>query len=130
MGEIVSKAKFSIDYSGGNFALKRVKSCDVKFDEDLEVVLAVGVDGGAGYREKNGGGELTLEVYPETMDPEVDYWAVQRSRERFAFVIQDLDGVREQYRGCRVASRPGRKIDEQGNMMNTVTVKFLTAGRL
>lgn len=130
MGEIANKSKFFIDFSGGNFQLRRVKKCGVTFDEKVDVVLAVGVEGGAGYRDTTGGGEITLDVFPETGDPEVDYWRLRGSKERFAFVIQDIDGQRQQYRGCRVVARPDRSIDAEGENMNSVKIKFLQAGLL
>lgn len=124
MSEIVSRSKLSIDYSGGSYQLKRCKSIDVSYEEDSEVVMAVGVKGGAGFRDKEGGGELTLEIYREVR-PEVNYRALRDSRETFAMTLQDEDGVREQFRSCRVAGKPGRKIDESGNVMDTVKIKFL-----
>lgn len=133
MGEPQSKARIYIDFSGGNFQLHRVKSADVAFDAKLDVVLAIGVEGGAGYREQTGGGELTFEVYREDV-PEVSYRKLYSSKERFGITFQDgmagQVGVREQYRSCRVESPPGRKIDEQGNMMDTVKIKFLQSGEL
>jgi hypothetical protein len=133
MGEPQSKARIYIDYSGGNYQLKRVKSCDVSFEAKLEVVKAVGVNNGAGFREENGGGELTFEVYREDV-PEVSYRKLYLSKERFGVTIQDgmpgQVGVREQYRSCRVEAPPGRKIDEAGNMMDTVKLKFLDFGEL
>lgn len=130
-GDIVSKSSISIDFSGGNFKLKRVEKATVKHDSTTDVVLAIGVSGGAGYRDKEGGGELTFEFYPETGDPEVDYWALFRSREQFAVVIQDKPtGRRAQYRSCRVVSPPEESKQADGTNMNTVGIKFLQWGVL
>lgn len=130
MGEIVSKAKFFIDYSGGNFQLKKLDTVDVSFEAELEVVKALGVPGGAGYRESQGGGELALEVFSETGNPEVNYFRLFQTKELFRFVIQEEDGQRFQYRSCRVAKPPGRKYDTGGNVKQTVTLKFLQHGEL
>lgn len=130
MGDIVSSAKFHIDYSGGNFQLKKVETLDVSFDADLEIVTAVGVKGGAGFREQVGGGELQLDVYSETGIPEVDYLKLHLSKEVFRWVVQEDGGQRFQFRNCRVAKPPGRKYDSKGNVMQTVTIKFLSFGAL
>lgn len=130
MGDIVSKAKLFIDYSGGNFQLKRVDSADISFEHDLTIVTAVGVDGGAGYREQTGGGEFQLEVFIETGRPEVDYHRVFTRKEIFRITIQEEDGQRFQARSCRVAKPPGRKYNSKGDVMMTVNVKFLQFGSL
>lgn len=130
MGEIVSRVKYFVDCSFGSFQLKRVDTCDVSFDHDLEVVTAGGVDGGAGYREQTGGGELQVEAYVETGSPELDYLRLFLTRETFRWVIQEQDGQRFQYRYVRVAKPPGRKYDSKGNAMMTVTMKFLQFGTL
>lgn len=130
MGDVVSKAKHFIDYSGGNFQLKRVDSADFSFEHDLTVVTALGIDGGAGFREQTGGGEIQLEVYPETGNPEVDYLKVFLSKEFFRYVVQEQDGQRFQARGCRVAKPPGRKYNSKGDVMMTVSIKFLQFGQV
>lgn len=123
-GEIISQSFFFIDSSiAGNKQLLRVKSLDGSDDEDLEVVKAVGVQGGAGFRHTTGGGEITLEVFRET-NPEVDYRRLKRLKHTFAITIQDEGGVREQYQGCRVAN-VSRKDDDAGSHMDSVKIKFL-----
>jgi hypothetical protein len=124
MGDFVSQSKFFIDGPFGNFQLVRVKSADVKSDKEVEVLTAVGVDGGAGYRRKTGGGEITLEVYREQGTPEVDYRAHENLGTLFAFTIQDIGGQRETYLSCTVAN-VGRKDDDAGSHMDTVLLKFL-----
>ena len=118
-----SQAKFYIDYSGGNFQLKRVETLDEDDDSDTEVKTAVGVPGGAGHVDKEGGGALKLEVYREST-PEVDYRLVKAAKELFSFVIQDVNGPRWKYLGCRVA-KVTRKDDSQGKHMDTVDIKWL-----
>ena len=130
MGDIISKAKFFIDYSGGNYQLKRVDTGDISFEHDLSIVTAIGVEGGAGYREQTGGGELQLEVFPETGKPEVDYLRLFFSRELFRWVIQEVDGQRFQCRYARVAKPPGRKYNSKGDIMISVNIKFLQFGSL
>ena len=124
-GEVISQTKFFIDSpSQGNKQLVRVKSADVTDDQDVEVVKAVGVEGGAGFRHQTGGGTISLDVYRETVAPEVAWRTLQRTRETFTFTIQDTDGLRESYQSCRVAN-VARKSDESGSHMDTVKLVFL-----
>lgn len=128
--DIVSQSKFFIDGPFGSFQLQRVKSADVDDEKDAEVVMAVGVTGGAGYRFKEGGGSIKLEVYREQSNsPEMDYRFHQRARTRFAFTIQDVGGLREQYQGVIVAQCE-RKDDEAGSHMDSVVLKFLSRVQL
>jgi len=131
MGEVVSQSKFFADFgattggsSGGSRLLTKVKSVDVKDDRDVEVVMASGVEQGAGFRDKQGGGELSLSVYRETgKDPEVNWRKVKSDRKVFTFTIQDEDlGQRESFR-CRVA-KIDSKDDEAGVHEDTVTLKY------
>lgn len=130
MGEIVSRKKVFIDYSGGTYQLKRVKSSSITHSGTREVIAAMGVKGGAGTRKKEGGGEITLEVYRETGQPEVDYRALFDSDEFFTMVTQDEGGMREQHRSCQVAAIPDGKGDDAGDVMDTVKITFLQSSRL
>ena len=122
-GAFISQAKIYIDYSGGNFQLKRVDTFDEDDDSDVEVKTAVGVEGGAGHVDKEGGGALKLEVYRETI-PEVNYRTLKKSKESFSMSIQDTNGERWKYLGCRVA-KVARKGDSQGKHMDSVDIKWL-----
>lgn len=130
MGDVVSRKKLFINYSGGNYQLKRVKSGSVTHEGSTDVVLAMGVQGGAGFRDKEGGGEISLEVYRETGNPEVNWRRLRTSREVFSLVTQDEDGMREQYRSCRVAGIPDSKFGDDGEIMDTVKIKFLQSSQL
>jgi len=131
MGDIASRVTCSIDYSGGNYVLKRVDTGNVKYDSNTEIVLAIGVIGGAGYRHVEGGGTIELDVYEETGTPEVDYFALFFSREQFAFVTQvEGGGKRFQYRSCVVANPPERSFNTKGEVMKKVAIKFLQSGYL
>jgi hypothetical protein len=130
MGEIVSNTKFFVDTGAGSSTagssklLTKCKSADVKDDRDVEVVLAVGVDQGAGFRDKNGGGEITLSIYRETgKTPEADWRGWKADRKVITFTIQDENnGQRESFR-CRVA-KIDSKDDESGSHEDTVTLKY------
>ncbi|MGE0547616.1 MAG: hypothetical protein AB7O24_04260 [Kofleriaceae bacterium] len=125
MGEINSQGKIYIDYSGGSYQLMRVKSLDDDDESSTEVVTAAGVEGGAGHRDKPGGVKITLEVYRESPNPEVDWRRLKRTKERFSLTTQDDNGgLREQYQGVRV-STVKKKLDDQGENMDTVELVAL-----
>lgn len=130
MGDIVSRKKIFIDYSAGNYQLKRVKSGSLTYESTVDVVIAVGVSGGAGFRKKEGGGELSLDIYRETGTPEVNWRKLFNANEVFAMTFQDENGIREQIRGCRVAQVPDSKFDDGGEVMDTVKIKFLQSGQV
>ena len=119
---LISNAKFYIDYSGGNFQLKRVDSLDEDDDSETEVKTAIGVQGGAGNVDKEGGGKLKLDVFRE-VNPEVNYRAVKAAKEYFSFTIQDDNGERWKYLNCRV-SKVSRKDSSDGKHMDTVDITW------
>lgn len=125
MSEIQSQARYYINSaSQGNKQLRKVKSLDVKDDSKVEVVRAVGVDGGAGFQASTGGYSLTLEVYGETGKEEVDWEALKAAGEQFSFTVQAVGGRRMVFRPCRVSSI-GQKGDDGGSHMRTVEVVSL-----
>lgn len=125
MGEPNSGAGIYINYSGGNFKLERVQKLKETVDKTLEVRKAAGVKGGAGFKKSQGGGGLTLTVYRESPEPEVDYRRLEESGERFEITTQDEDnGPREQYQACRV-EKVEKSLDEEGEHMDEVSIKFL-----
>lgn len=128
----ISDVRVYIDFSGGNFQLKRLDTTDEDDDSKTEVVPAMGVRGGAGHRDREGGGSLKLEVFHETI-PEVNWRALKVSKEVFSLTYQDggagSTGDRWQYQGCRVSS-VSRKDDSQGKHMDSVEVVWLQRRQL
>jgi hypothetical protein len=129
MSEVVSNAGHFISYpasaggGGGAIQLTKVMKADVKDDRDLEVVKAIGVKQGAGFRESQGGGEITLTKYRETGAPEVDYHRLLRDRVVFTYTIADEDGGRRESFRCRVAKIDSSG-DEGGKHEETITLKY------
>lgn len=120
--DIVSQSRVFIDGPMGNFQLIRVESANVNDAAGVDVVTALGIDGGAGIRYKPGGGEISLSVFREQGKPEVDWRAEKRKKTRFAITLQDVGGTREQY-FCAVAS-VDRKDDDKGSHMDEVKLVF------
>lgn len=132
MGDPIQKREISISYSGGNFLLKRVES--FKPDHDISLEVAKGIDGPIGYHEDDKGGSITLSVFAETGRPEVDYYDLIESKEKFVFTTQDVGGAgtkgqRIQYRGVRV-EKVGAPTENNGKQMVEVSCKFLTWKKL
>lgn len=125
MSETNSRRKLFIQYSKGNHLLESVQSWEPDDDTDVEVLTAATKDGGAGFRDKTGGGSISLEVYRWSPTLEVDWQRLKTSKEKFTLTSEDDDnGVREQYQVCRVANVKG-KADNEGNNMDTVKIVFL-----
>ena len=125
LNDIVSQARIFIDGPMGSFQLVRVESFSVDDQSSAEVTTAMGVRGGAGVRYKEGGGGITLSVFREQGDPEVNWLAVKEAHLRFAITIQDTGGQRTQY-FCGV-SDVTRKDDDKGSHMDEV--KLFWTGR-
>lgn len=131
MGEIISQSFHFVDApatqggtAGVSRQLTKCKNVDVKDDRKTEVVMAVGVDQGAGFRDKQGGGEITFVQFRETgKAPEVDWRGFKTDRKTFTWTIQDeLNGLRESFT-CRV-SEVSSKDDDQGVHEDNVTLVY------
>lgn len=131
MGEIISQCTHFVDVgatfgglAGASRKLTKVKSADIKDDRDVEVVMAVGVSQGAGFRDKQGGGEISIVWYRESgKTPEADWRGWKENRKVLTYTIQDeSNGLRESFT-CRVA-KIDSKDDEQGTHEDTVTLKY------
>ncbi len=125
MADFVSQGKIfvGIDGPGGQSRqLTTVKSLDVKDGRSTEVVMAIGVPGGAGFKSKEGGFEIDLTIYREVgQDPEVDWYEVKRSRRTVILTTQDEDDGRRQSYTARV-SKIDTKMDETGTHEDTVAL--------
>lgn len=135
MSEPNSRRKLFISFSGGassgglagggNFLLESVQTFDIDDDSDTEVVTVATKNGGAGFRDKPGGGSMSLEVFRWSPRLEVDWADLKRRKIKFVLTTEDDDnGVREQYQVCRVANVKG-KVNNQGENMDTIKVVFL-----
>lgn len=125
MADISSRGEIFVNIQGAGAALKkleRVKSMDIKDSRTTEVVMAVGVLRGAGFRRKQGGFEIDMEIYEERgRNPEVDWFLVNNAEPTFTITTQAQGGgFRYQYT-CQV-SKLDTKMDDEGNNMLTVTV--------
>lgn len=93
-------------------------------DSDVEVVLAIGVEGGAGFRHKTGGGTITF-TENRTDQPPVNWRKWKRDKKMFAISAQDENaGQRQQWLPVVVA-KVGRSMDAEGKHQDKITLKYL-----
>lgn len=124
MSDVASQGTVAVNISGAGAALlilERCKSIDIKDGRSTEVVMAIGVQRGAGWRRKQGGFEIDMEIYEEMgRTPEVDWHKVNESYATFHIVTQD-EGDGFEYDYTVKVSKIDRKKDAEGNFMQTVT---------
>jgi len=104
----VSQGKIFVDMPGPRGASKQlltVKKFDVKEGGSVEVVTTVGVDGGAGHREKQGGFTITMTcIRTVGQIPEVDWDYAKAAKKRFTISTEDeSNGRKKSYVFCRVS---------------------------
>jgi hypothetical protein len=132
MSDIASQGTVRVNISGAGAALltlQRCKSLDIKDGRSTEVVMALGVQRGAGWRRKQGGFEIDMEIYEEMGRlPEVDWHKVNESYATFHIITQD-EGDSFEYDYTVKVSKIDRKKDAEGNFMQTVTTVASTVDR-
>src|SRR3954468_22415134 len=101
MPDVASQGEIFVNIAGvaALKKLERVASIDIKDGRSTEVVMAIGVNRGAGWRRKQGGFEIDMEVYEEVgRNPEVDWHKVNDSYATFTLITEDEgDGFRYAY---------------------------------
>lgn len=113
----VSNAKIKIDLPGprgANKQLLTIKKIDVKEDGSVDVITTVGVQGGAGWREKQGGFKITMTaVRTAGQVPEVDWDYAKEVKKIGTLTIEDEDNGRVRNYLFRV-SKTDTSTDDQG----------------
>jgi len=132
MADVASQGEILVNIAGAGAALKKLERCksiDIKDGRSTEVVMAIGVKRGAGWRRKQGGFEIDMEIYEEVgTTPEVDWFLVNESYATFHLITQDEgDGFTYDY--TNKVSKIDRKKDAEGNFMQTVTLACTTVDR-
>jgi hypothetical protein len=130
MSDIASNGTLSANIPGVFLGtLERCKSADIKDGRSTEVVMAIGVQRGAGFRRKQGGFEIELEIYEEEgKSPEVD-WHLVNERYLTWHLIDVNDGDGFEYDYTTKVSKIDRKRDAEGNYMQTVSCVCTTVAR-
>lgn len=132
MSEVASQGDIFVNIQGQGSALKKllkIKSIDIKDGRSTEVVMAIGVSRGAGFRRKQGGFMIDMSSYRQMgRQPEVDWFLVNESYATFTIVTQDEgNSFREAYT-CRV-SKIDTKKDAEGNFEDSIELACLTVAR-
>jgi hypothetical protein len=125
MPNFVSQGKIFVDIPGPEAVSRQLLTCkkfDAKPQGSREVVTTVGVEGGAGFRKKQGGFEIDMTLVRETgQNPEVDWYLTNQLNKVFTITTQDEgNGVRQSYT-CMV-SKIDSSMDDQGAYEDTVTL--------
>lgn len=115
--QFVSQSKIFIDMPGPKGKagqLLTVTKIDAKEDGSVDVITTVGVDQGAGWREKQGGYKLTLTVVRTIgAQPEVDWVYAKLTKKVFTISIEDEGNGQKLSYLCRV-SKADNGSDNQG----------------
>lgn len=125
MADIASQGQIFINSGAGNGALKqllKVKNFDAKDNGATEVVMAIGVNRGAGFRRKQGGFEIDMTVYREvSKTPEYDWYEALRVQRTITITTQDEGNGQRRAYTCRVSKIDPKK-DAEGNFEDTVSL--------
>lgn len=125
MPNFVSQGKIFVDIPGPGAVSRQLLTCkkfDAKPQGSREVITAIGVEGGAGWRKKQGGVEIDMTLVRETgQAPEVDWYATDRLNKVFTLTTQDEGNGRRQAYLCMVSKIDTTK-DDAGVHEDTVTL--------
>src|SRR5512139_1825553 len=123
MSEVASQGEIFVNIAGQGAALKKlekIKNVDIKDGRKTEVVMAIGVQRGAGFRRKQGGFEIEMMGYRQAgRKPEVDWFLVNESYATFTIVTQD-EGGGFRYAYTVKVSNVDSKMDAEGNFEDQI----------
>lgn len=124
----VSQGKIFVDMPGPRGAAKQlltIKKFDVKPAGSTEVVTTIGVENGAGWRDKQGGVMLTMTaVRTVGQTPEVDWWYAKDTKKVFTISTEDESNGRKESYLCRV-SKVDTTRDDQGSHEDEIEIAAL-----
>jgi hypothetical protein len=125
----VSQGKIFVDMPGPRGASKQlltVSKFDAKEDGSVDVVTTIGVNGGAGWRKKQGGFKISMTcIRTVGQAPEVDWDYAKETDKVFTISTEDeLDGRIRNYL-CRV-SKTDSSEDDQGAFEDQIELAALS----
>jgi hypothetical protein len=124
----VSQAKIFIDLPGPKGKagqLLTVTKMDVKEDGSVDIVTTVGVNQGAGWREKQGGYKITLTVVRTTdSEPEVD-WVYAKSTKKIGTISTEDEGNGQKLSYLFRVSKADYGTDNQGQNESEIELAAL-----
>lgn len=122
MADIASQGSILINASGVLKELVKIKEADIKDGGKTEVVTALGVSRGAGFRRSQGGFELDLVNYRQVgKTPEVDWQRLLRTQETFTVIFQD-EGNGERVSYTSRVSKIDSKRNPEGVFEDTLNI--------
>ena len=125
----VSQGKILIDMPGPRGKAGQLLTCekfDVKEGGSVEGVVTIGVNEGAGHREKQGAHTISMTfIRTAGSNPEVDWVYAKQTKKRFTISTEDDDGgLKQSWLYCRVSKIDPSK-DPDGNHKDEVEVVAL-----
>lgn len=125
----VSQGKIFIDMPGPRGASKQlltVTKFDAKEDGSVDVITTIGVDDGAGWRQKQGGHKISMTcIRTVGQVPEVDWAYAKQVKKIFTISFEDeLDGRIQNYL-CRI-SKIDSSMDDQGAYEDQIELAALS----
>lgn len=125
----VSQGKIFVDMPGPRGASKQlltVKKFDAKPSGSVEVITTIGVDDGAGWREKQGGFMISMTcVRTVGQTPEVDWNYAKATKKVFTISTEDESNGRKESYLCRV-SKVDTTRDDQGSHEDEIEIAALS----
>jgi hypothetical protein len=105
---------------GANQQLLTCESVDIKADGKVDVVVTIGVPGGAGWQETQGGFKIDLKMIRLTSaDPEIDWDYAKATKKIGTFTTADEDGGRREAYTFRV-SKTDTSMSNDGKFIDSV----------
>lgn len=105
---------------GVNQQLLTVETCDIKEEGKVDIVVTIGVPGGAGWQQTQGGYKIDLKMVRLTSaDPEVDWDYAKETKKVGTFTTADEDGGRRQSYTFRV-SKTDTTMSNDGKFIDSV----------
>lgn len=124
----VSQSKIFIDLPGPRGVAKQlltVTKMDVKEDGSVDTVPTIGVSGGAGWREKQGGLKISLTcARTQGTVPEVD-WVFHKKNKTIGTISTEDEGNGQAYSYLFRVSKVDPGFDDAGNMTDEVELAAL-----
>ncbi len=132
MLNFTSNSKLFVDFGatlggsgGGAVLLQAVTSAKETEEGSIEVKPAIGVRGGAGMIEKQGGGTIML-TETRHNPPQVKWRQLKRDKKYFMVMCQDEDnGPRQKWFNVRV-SKVERSMSAEGEHTDEIELKYLS----
>ena len=134
--QFTSQTKLFVDFSatplgaggvgsgGGSIQVMEAENMSVTDEKVVEIIKAIGIKGGAGFRRKTGGLSTVITVN-RAKNPSVKWRQVQRDEKVFTVSIQDENNGPRHKLFYATVSKVDRDLDAEGKHQDKVTLMVL-----